>query len=70
METDQKIAFSIEQFCKWAGIGRSLTYKEIESGRLTARKVGRRTIITMSAALAWLDALPESGSTNAMKVKR
>jgi hypothetical protein len=52
-------AFSIQQFCAWAGIGRTLAYKEIESGKLRTKKVGRRTIITVDAAVAWLNALPD-----------
>lgn len=53
-------ALSIQQFCKWAGIGRTLTYKEIECGKLRTKKVGRRTLITMDAARDWLAALPGS----------
>lgn len=57
-------AFSIQQFCTWAGIGRTLAYKEIESGKLRTKKVGRRTIITMDAALTWLSALPDGTKKN------
>lgn len=52
-------AMSILDFCAWAGIGRSLAYREIESGRLKIRKVGRRTLVTIEAAQAWLNSLPE-----------
>lgn len=58
-------AMSIETFCQWAGIGRSLAYKEIEAGRLRIKKVGRRTLITLEAARAWLADLPEGDSGNA-----
>lgn len=52
-------ALSILQFCKWAGIGRSLAYKEIESGQLKIKKVGRRTLVTMDAARDWLSGLSD-----------
>ncbi len=52
-------AFSIEQFCEWAGIGRSLAYKEIATGRLRTKKVGRRTLITLDDARSWLNDLPD-----------
>lgn len=52
-------AMSIETFCEWVGIGRSLAYREIDAGRLKIRKVGRRTLITREAASNWLSSLPE-----------
>jgi hypothetical protein len=45
----------------WAlknGISRSQAYKEVASGRLIARKVGTRTIITKEDGAAWRRALP------------
>ncbi|MCF4124955.1 MULTISPECIES: helix-turn-helix domain-containing protein [Methylobacterium] len=63
--TEQYGAMSIEDFCRWAGIGRSLAYKEIEAGRLRIKKVGRRTLITMDAARAWLANLPDGDAGNA-----
>ena len=65
MSIESKIAFSIDEFCHWAGIGRSLVYKEIERGRLRTKKIGRRTIITTSAAKIWLESLDDGGSENA-----
>lgn len=53
-------ARSIGEFCRWAGIGRSLAYKEISAGRLKTKKVGRRTLITTDAASAWLNELPDT----------
>ena len=54
-------AMSVNDFCRWAGIGRSLAYKEIETGRLRTKKVGRRTLITVEAAQIWLASLPAGG---------
>jgi len=52
-------AFSISDFCRRYGIGRTNAYHEIAAGRLRAVKVGRRTLISHDAAEAWLAALPE-----------
>jgi excisionase family DNA binding protein len=52
-------AFSIPEFCRRYGIGRTNAYQEITAGRLRAVKVGRRTLITQVAAEAWLASLPE-----------
>jgi excisionase family DNA binding protein len=53
-----KRALSVEQAAKAAGIGRTLLFEEIRKGRITARKVGRRTIITTESLDAWLKSLP------------
>lgn len=50
--------FSVNDFCQWAGIGRTAVYAEMKTGRLTARKFGRRTIIPKTEAERWLAALP------------
>ncbi|TCN25885.1 hypothetical protein EV184_118109 [Sinorhizobium americanum] len=55
----QKVAFTIEEFCRAYAVGRSLAYKEIASGRLRTRKAGRRTLILSADANAWANALPE-----------
>ena len=52
-------ALSITDFCRLYGIGRTHAYAEISGGRLHARKAGRRTLITVDAAEAWLEQLPE-----------
>ena len=51
-------AMSVDEFCAWASIGRSKFYREFNSGRLKVRKIGRKSVVTMSDAQAWLDALP------------
>jgi excisionase family DNA binding protein len=55
---DLKRALSVEQAAKAAGVGRTLLFEEIRKGHITARKVGRRTIITTEALDAWLKSLP------------
>lgn len=55
-----KGAFSVEEFLHWASIGRTKFYDEVKSGRLKLRKIGRKSVITISDAHDWLDNLPEA----------
>jgi hypothetical protein len=54
-------AFTIPGFCAAYGIGRTLVYEEIKAGRLSARKVGNRTLILRTDAEAWAAGLPSLG---------
>jgi excisionase family DNA binding protein len=49
-----RAALTINEFCEWARLGRTRVYEEIGRGALPAIKVGRRTLITLTAAEAWL----------------
>ena len=51
-------AMTIVGFSEWASIGRTAVYEEINAGRLRIRKCGRRTLIPMEEAVAWLKSLP------------
>ena len=51
-------ALSIAQVCRESGLGRTLIFAEIKSGRLVARKCGRRTLILKEDLLKWLSTLP------------
>jgi hypothetical protein len=53
-------AFSIRDFCLTYAIGRTLAYSEIASGRLPAKKVGKRTVILRSDADRWATQLPRA----------
>jgi len=55
---DHHQAWSIIQFCHCFGIGRTTVYEQIKQGRLRARKIGKRTIITDYDAEEWLRNLP------------
>jgi hypothetical protein len=55
-ETD---ADGIDEFAAKNNISRRTVYEEISAGRLIARKVGARTIITREDAAAWRQALPK-----------
>jgi len=57
-EIPNKQVFSIEEFCRSFGIGKTRTYAEIKAGRLRAIKCGARTLITTEAAKDWLAQLP------------
>jgi hypothetical protein len=48
----------MDDFAKRHSIGLSTVYGEIRSGRLPARKIGRRTVIAIDDARTWIDRLP------------
>jgi hypothetical protein len=56
------LAFSIDSFADAHEIGRSKVFDEINSGRLKARKVDHRTIITAEDAADWRAKLPRAGT--------
>jgi predicted site-specific integrase-resolvase len=43
-------ATSLKDFCAENAVSRPTAYREIAAGRLVARKVGRKTIVTKEAA--------------------
>jgi hypothetical protein len=51
-------AMTVPEFCKWARLGKTATYREVRCGRLKLRKVGAKSLILVSDAEAWLRALP------------
>ena len=57
--TDEKEAFSVEEFCRRYPIGKTRLYDEINRGNLQAKKLGRRTVIPAESARAWLRELPD-----------
>jgi hypothetical protein len=52
-------ASRVEDWAIRNGISRAQAYKEIAAGRLVARKVGTRTIITDEDGEAWRRSLPK-----------
>jgi hypothetical protein len=54
-----RLAYSINSFCRWADIGRTTAYAEIRAGRLKAKKRRGRRVITAEAARAYHDNLPD-----------
>jgi excisionase family DNA binding protein len=55
---ESPLAYSIADAAKIVGVGRSKLYLELADGRLSARKVGKRTIILADDLRAWLAKLP------------
>jgi hypothetical protein len=56
--SDPDGAFTIDSFCKWYGQSRSSAYREINAGRLVAKKRGTRVLIDRSEARRWFEDLP------------
>jgi excisionase family DNA binding protein len=69
MESSSRIAFSVDEFAKSAGLGRTQIYKEIASGRLHPLKVGKRTLITANEAQRWLERLATSHAPKSATIR-
>jgi hypothetical protein len=54
-----KAAHSIPEVCAATGLGRDSVYAAIRTGRLIARKYGRRTVVLDDDMHAFLRALPK-----------
>jgi excisionase family DNA binding protein len=52
------IVYSVSDACAVGGFGRSRAYELIAAGKLDARKMGSRTVITHQSLEAYLAALP------------
>jgi excisionase family DNA binding protein len=60
MDTSSRLAFSIDEFARLAGIGRTTAYMEVKAGRLRPLKCGRRTLVSAAEAQRWLERLASS----------
>jgi hypothetical protein len=55
----ESTAYSIAEICRpHTPFSRSMLYEQIKAGRLTARKLGRKTVILARDYEAWLASLP------------
>jgi excisionase family DNA binding protein len=61
MTETNPIAYPIEEIPAVVGVPRTKIFQAIRERRLTARKVGRSTIITHDDLMAWLNSLPTKG---------
>ena len=52
-------SYSLDEFARQNDIGLTTVRGEIKAGRLAARKIGRRTIITAEDAKVWQERLPK-----------
>lgn len=59
-----ELTFTVPQFIAAYKVGRTKTYEEIESGRLTTYKVGRNRYISSRAASEWQYRLETESSAN------
>lgn len=58
-EAAPAVARSPDQVAKVVGVGRTKIFEAIKEGKLRARKLGRRTIVTDEDLRAWLASLPQ-----------
>lgn len=63
IDVQSRGALSLDEFCAWVSIGRSKVYSEVRAGRLVLRKIGRKSVITVADAEAWLEQLPKIGKS-------
>jgi hypothetical protein len=59
--TDHHISHAIEDVPERTGINRSKIFAAIKDGHLTARKIGRSTIIEDGELRRWINTLPFRG---------
>ena len=52
------LAYTVDEACSVAGIGRTALYKAIGTGELVARKYGRKTLILASDLHRFIEGLP------------
>ena len=55
---ESSLAYSVAEACARSGIGRTAIYEMINSGKLIARKRGRRTLILADDLRRCLELLP------------
>lgn len=58
--TQEVIDRSPKGFAHRYGLSVSTIYNQMRSGRLKAKKLGKRTLITAEAEQEWLDNLPDA----------
>jgi hypothetical protein len=56
-------AMTVPEFCRWARLGRTATYKEVRLKRLRLVKVGAKSLILVADAERWLRSLPTASAS-------
>ena len=54
----EKHGLTIQEACTYSGIGKTKLYEAINSGKLKARKAGKRTLILADDLRHYLSSLP------------
>ena len=57
-----RVNWRVDDFCRAYGLGRTMVYQLMNTGKLGFIKVGKRTLIPVSEAQAWQDQRLEEGS--------
>jgi excisionase family DNA binding protein len=58
VQETNRLAYSVAETARLAGLGRDTVYQAIREGQLIARKCGRRTLINHADLEAFLRSLP------------
>lgn len=53
-DQSEKLAYTLPDFCRTTGVGRTSAYEEIAAGRLKTIKAAGRRLILREDAVAWL----------------
>jgi hypothetical protein len=56
-----RIAYSLPDAARIAGVSRTRIFDAVRRGELTIRKAGRSSIVTHDDLLAWIKSLPVKG---------
>ena len=57
MSTNQ-MSYTLDEAVKLTGLGKTRLYEELNTGRLKAVKIGRRTLIPHDSLQDWIKTLP------------
>ena len=55
-----KVAMGVDSAAEAAGVGTTMVRREIASGRLPARRAGKRVIIAIEDLRSWIANLPKA----------
>ena len=70
MNTNPPLVFTVDESCKIACCGKTALYEAIKSGKLIARKRGRKTLITDQDLKQWIESLPAIAPKSPVKTKK
>ena len=70
MTANTKLVFTVEEACQTACCGKTALYEAIKSGKLIARKRGRKTLITDQDLKQWIESLPAIAPKSPDKTKK